>query len=337
MPFQKFALLTALTLLNLAAIASLLHRPLPRPFPWGWALLFALSLLLGDLLHPLATTDRFYNFVALLSALIVGAHVRIAKYIAGGHVIAWALAVFVLADAVRLWPSPDTVVTAGELHLGGLIRRPYALAHPNLLAAWATLLPFGPHTLITALVTQSRGALLGLVAMMIVRYTPRRWLVAGGAVGAVVLVGGLLIRPNTALARTQFWAEGLRLFAARPVAGWGPGSYGVSLTSPTAEAQAMNAAGSPRSGMHTAHNAVITLMAEGGLLTLAPFVAMAAAVTVQVARSQHPAKWSVLAFAVQQMVDDQWLHPISALMLGLALAACLWGQESSDNHRKKEP
>jgi O-antigen ligase/polysaccharide polymerase Wzy-like membrane protein len=321
---MNLLLFAGITLLNVSAVACILKHHLPQPFPWLWAILFAGVVLLGAF-SPLGTPERFYVFLALLSAVIVGAaagrHEQLARALAIG------LAVFVVADAVRLIPTADVVATPGELQLGGLVRRPYALEHPNVVAAWSLLLPLGPWTPIVVVATQSRGALAGLVAMLIARYVPRRALPWAAGAGAVVLVVAMLIRPGTMLARVDFWVEGLRFAAARPLTGWGSGSYYTSLagTGPAAEMNAV--VDFERTGMHTAHNAAITIAAENGLPGLVAFAGLAGSVFVLARRSTDPARWGLLAFWVQQFFDDQWLHPVTAVLLGLALAACLFKKE----------
>ena len=338
MSTAQHVLLIGVTGLHITAIVQLLRHHLPEPFPWKWSLLFAWVLALG-VLRPLGTPAGAFAFLALLSAVVVGAHVQLHRPL---RWLAIGLAAFILADALRFIPTPDQAL-AGEVFLGGIIRRPYVLSHPNSVVGWALLLPFGPWTPIAVLATQSRGALIGLAVALIAGYVPRRVAVWAALAGAVVFAGAALLRPGTMLVRLDYWREGLQLFVARPLAGWGSGSYGASLHSDGAEAsQMLVAAGGERTGMPHAHNALVTIAAEDGLLGLIVFGAMAAGVFSLVRRSTHPARWGLLAFWVQQLVDDQWLHPVTAVLLGLALAACLFERARETNkkggcHGKKKP
>lgn len=306
------------------AIWLLFRHGFPRSFPWRWAGLFSTALLVGSL-SPLGTIERWFLFTVLLAAFVIGCRIprRILKPVMIGAGI--LLAAFVAADALRIIPTPDVMVTDGEQLLGGLIRRPYVLTHPNLAAAWSLLLPFGAWTVITILFTQSRGALIGILPALVMRFIPRRYMIPAIAAGALLFGGALALRPGTALDRLNFWTEGARLFAARPLMGWGSGSYRSSLLNPGAAAAMMNAV-TQRTGMHTAHNALITIAAENGLMGLIPFAGLGLGVFSYARRSSSPLKWSVLAFAIQQCFDDQWLHPITSIIIGLSLAML---QESS--------
>jgi hypothetical protein len=169
----NMTMLIVILVLNISALVCMFRYPLPRPFPWTWALLFDLALFIGGL-FPLGTLERFYLFTAFLSAVIIGGstvHLGVWKY-RMALALGIGLAVFVVIDSFRLIPTIDVFPPIWN----GILRRPYALAHPNLLAAWALLLPFGVWTVVIVLFSQSRGALVGLVAMLGLRYVP--WLVA---------------------------------------------------------------------------------------------------------------------------------------------------------------
>lgn len=314
----------AFAILNIAAIFCIFKYQLPRPFPWEFALVFVAELFVGGF-SPVGTFAKFYIFLGVLSAVIVGAYCarpgKLAKAMAIG------LAVFVVADALRLIPTPDVVMTPGELWFGGLVRRPYLLSHPNLVAGWSLLLPFGPWTVLTVFVTQSRGALAGIVAVLVARFVPRKYLVPAALVGAAVLIAATFIRPGPALARFDFWNEGIRLFLARPITGFGSGSYSNSLTSSNPLASEM-AAVVQRTGMGHAHNALITVAAENGLGGLLPYLSFIVALAILVKNSNHPAKWGLLAFAVQQIFDDQLFDPVTAIILGVVLGICLFAPNS---------
>jgi O-antigen ligase len=125
--------------------------------------------------------------------------------------------------------------------------------------------------------------------------------------------------------RLNIWEDGVRFFVARPLVGWGSGSYYTSLYFATPEAEQMNAISGPRNPeIHTAHNAVITIAAENGLLGLVPFMGMLISLGLLLWRSPHQARWGILAFMLQQLFDDQWLHPITSILLGMAVAVCLF-------------
>lgn len=325
----------AFALLDLAAIVCILKFKLPRPFPWELALAFALALFIGGL-SPLGTFEKFYIFTGCLSAIILTAHAPRSNMLAG--ILACGLAALVVLDALRLIPTPDVVMSDGELQLGRLIRRPYFLAQPNLVAAWALLLPFDFWTPLTVIATQSRGALAGLAAMLVARFVPRRFVGWATLAGAALVVAAFLIRPQTAWARTDFWWEGAQFFMAQPWMGWGSGSYSVSLTQASTEAARMNAVvDNERTGMSHAHNVLVTIAAENGLMGLLPFVGLVVVLGFLVGRSNHPARWGLLAFAVQQLFDDQLFDPVTAIILGAAIGVCLFSASAQTNPAPSRP
>jgi hypothetical protein len=318
------ALLFITLLLNFSALYFVIRHRIPFPFPWVWCIVFAFILLIGSFSH-LGSLDRFYYFVTFISATIVTFNLQRAgkwiHWLALGS--AWLITLIVLLDTFHLLPTPDVM----GMQLGGLIRRPYFLEHPNVVAATLLLLPFGFWTVITIILTQSRGALFGLVPTMLIRYVPKRWRLWVLPAVAVVLLLALLVRPGTVIARVDFWQEGLRFFVARPLTGWGTGSYLSSLANPS---DIMNATVNyHRTGMHTAHNALITVAAENGLLGLVPLGGLLIALIRCCWRSRHPARWGLLAFSIQQFFDDQWLHPVVSILLGCCLAVCLFYPQSN--------
>jgi len=302
-------------LFNLSALVQLLKTKAAPRFPWPWALLLAGVFFIGGL-TPLGTLQKFFAFVALLSAVIVGSHLRPGRL---PTYAAWALCAWLIADSLRLIPTPDVIITTGETF--GIIRRPYVLEHPNVIATWMLLLPLGWWSLIGVALTQSRAALVGLIVAAITKL-PKEFRGYALLIGLTLVGLATLIRPGTMLSRLDYWREGTQLFLARPLAGWGSDSYRTSLESMLPDARAMNTT-TPRTGMNTAHNAIITLAAENGLMGLIPFGFLIVGVARAVAKTNHPAKWSLLAFAVQMLFDDLWLHPITVVVLGLMVGNCL--------------
>lgn len=284
------------------------------------ALALLAVLVIGGML-PLCSPSRAVYLALFIAAVFAGRrlHGRVGRGLA--IALAILLCLWTVADAVRLLPTPDLSPTSIPV-IDPYLRRPYALEHPNNLAAWSLLLPFGVWTFWTILFTQSRGALLGWIAALAARYVPRRWWLAALPLGVIAMGLAVFIRPATVTARFDFWREGMDLFAARPLTGWGSGSYYESLVSDSPAAQQMNAV-TERTGMHTAHNAAVTIAAENGLPGLLSFVALVIGMVRLAARSRHPARYGLLAFAIQQIVDDQWLHPVTSILLGLAFGVCL--------------
>jgi len=294
-------ILSALVPVYIAAIAILLRHGAPRPFPWWAVYILAISLARHG------TQERLFYFMALVSTIIIVSRIRAMseRWDAVGKWIALALAVWLLLDAARIIPAPDVILADDTI---GPLRRPYALEHPNNLAAWMLLMPWGLWTPAAIVLTQSRGALFGFAPALILRAVPRRWLTIVCMIGAVLGIVALAFRPGTVFARLDLWQDGIRLFLSSPIMGHGTGSYA--------------ALGSYQ--LDTAHNAMITIAAENGLFGLIPMIWMLIAAGREIARSPHPAKWGLMAFWIQQMFDDQWLHPITSILLGIAAAVCIF-------------
>jgi hypothetical protein len=305
---QKMTII--ILLINLAALTIIIRRGLPQPFAWNTSVLLAIILLLGGLVSPLGGIERGVGFVTLLSSLIVTWYSmrwlgNIAKVF---YAFAVLLTIFILMDAFRLIPTLDVTMTTGETF--NLIRRPYLFEHPNVKACWLLLLSLSPISLIGILVTQSRGAFMGYIAAL-VRFVPKRWYVQGAVFGVTVVVATSLLRPGTFFGRVDLWRAGFDLFMSQPLFGHGTGTY-LALA---------------KNGMATAHNAVLTIAAENGLIGLCVFILWVITTSTLVMRSSHVMKYGLLAFSVQQMVDDQWLHPVTAILLGMVIAICIFANE----------
>jgi hypothetical protein len=206
------------------------------------------------------------------------------------------------------------VITNAALTLG----RP-ALLNPNLSAAVLLAgLPFGnmPLLAVGLVVTQSRGALLGLTIAGVVHLwprltSPRRKALA--VAGVFLALGWLVsLRPDTVSTRWQHWGEAERIFSEHWLFGAGPGSY---ITESNIPAQ------------NHADNALFTIAAEQGLVGVMAFVVLVLGVAWRWHLCRNPlVRLSLLAFAVQQLVDDTWLWPWPALLLGCSFAL-LWSND----------
>lgn len=282
----------ACALICMAAVVRIAQgRGLARPWPWAALVLFALVLWASFAYQPLARVDRLIGIATLASVLVFRLR---------GERLRWlALA------AVGFNTSPNT----------------------NIMAGYLMLAPLGMWTLALVPFTRSAGALVGLAGAWTMKYVLKREPPYPSCVVLPVMLVSLQVITAVGVAwnggpgaRAQIWPEAVRFFLARPLTGWGPGSYYASLANDTPEAKRMNAVvGAARTVYGHAHNAVLTIAVENGLLGLAPLAWLLVVCGRIVWRSEHPAKWSVIAFAFQQGVDDTWLYPPMSIMLGLAL------------------
>jgi O-antigen ligase len=133
--------------------------------------------------------------------------------------------------------------------------------------------------------TLSRGALVGLAAVVLWAVATRRTRVTGVLAGAVVVAGVLLlsftlwepliderlaaksrVAQQNVESRKAYWSAALRMAADNPILGVGPGRYGIVsrgyiLNDPT------------NIDRPVVHNSYLEVLAEGGVLTLAAFLA----------------------------------------------------------------
>lgn len=163
--------------------------------------------------------------------------------------------------------------------------------------------------------TGSRGGILAsLIALIAARRQAlpagRKWrksaAVLVGILLAAVTVGLISYRPETLAKRWAIWGEAWGLFMQRPWFGWGSGSYGN-----LAQVEPFKA---------HADNALLTVLAELGLTGLAAWLWLLWSVGRKAWRSQSPARWAILAWALMQLVDDTLAWPWVAICWGLNLA-----------------
>ena len=187
--------------------------------------------------------------------------------------------------------------------------RPTFMANPNMTASWLLLCwPWMPWWLAVAGIvsTQSRAAIAGLalagLALALQRSRLSRWVrIIILALTAVVTPWAAYLRWATVRDRIMTWMLGLRLFAAHPWVGLGPGAS-VLL------------------GRDHWDSAPLTIAVEMGLVGLIAFAVLSAGLTRIAWRSRSPARWALLALAVQNMADDTWLWPATAILLGITLS-----------------
>jgi O-antigen ligase len=189
--------------------------------------------------------------------------------------------------------------------------------NPNIAAATALPLAFlvapqvGVVLGLAILATGSRGAILAGVVTMLATVSWRFVTTAGRLAGVGVVVALIVAlafsRTSTVQNRLDNWAEAGGLFLARPVVGWGPGCYPVL---------AQNEPDHPH-----ADSFLFTVAAEQGLIGLAAWGWLILWAGRRAWRSDDPARWTLLAWAVHNLVDSTliWYWPGIFTMISLAL------------------
>jgi hypothetical protein len=257
--------------------------------------------------------------LAVILSLAISHSVAVDSSDSADRIIQWLcyVALFALALAVpRRWTLRGLyvvgVVVIGSV-VGGMIqsgaRSGGMLRNPNIAASvLAVTSPvfqsfFEGGLMVAALfATGSRGALLG-VTLAITWDTFRKKLIPVALVGVCALAM-IAARPSTAEKRLGTWTEAGRLFLARPVTGWGAGSY---------PHLAQNEQFHPH-----ADSFPLTVAAEQGLLGLLAWGWLLYEVARRAWRSEDRARWGMVAFCVQNLVDCTlwWYWP------GIAVTAC---------------
>ncbi|NIN68027.1 MAG: hypothetical protein GTO63_25645, partial [Anaerolineae bacterium] len=284
---------------------------------------------LEGLLYALMCAVLFYMVVDLLrhgwpadlftkSLLVVGG---IACVLAVVEALDWYLGWLVIGGLAHpMPPSPFRIVrTLGPNPLA---------AYVNLLIPIAVVLAVGARRRINRLVlggwlllallvqflTLSRGGWLGLFAaaatlaiMLTLQYRslpwtilPRhkigRWNILSAAVIAGTLIAILLScligyrllndpsRRHSVQERVLMWRSAWSAFLDRPVTGTGPWTYGTQFLRYSRV--------DLRRPVEKAHNVILTILAESGILGLAATVWLGAAVSVRLRRQWHTANQS---------------------------------------------
>lgn len=261
-----------------------------------WFLAFGAVLLAMSLAMP-GSDHRLLGFIALLAAWLLGQARWPARAKQGLSWILRALALVVIADTLWHLGRPDWINpnTYGALLVLGL---PF-VGSKHWAGVWV----------IALICTGSRGTMLAVLLPLLWwnRDFVKRHLRAAIAL-AVVGVLFILVRPATIMARFDHWAEALRLFAASPSVGWGPGSYIDVSRIPF---------------QNHADNAFLTLLSEQGLIGVWALAPLAVVVVLRWRIGDPLVRLALAATLLHNLVDDTWLSPWPALLLGLNLAL-LW-------------
>lgn len=231
--------------------------------------LVALSVLFGALgLYEWTTKTLILN-PRLLVSNDFHAYFRVNSFFFDPNVYGRFLAVVMLAVlAAMLYTARRRVLIAGAVLLAAL---------------WGSLLLTLSQSSLAAL-------LFGLAVLAALRWSARRTLGAAGVLVVLVLLVAVLFPSalgvslsssralnNATSGRVQLVQGGLRLFAARPLTGWGSASFAREYRRREGEhsgAQAVSAS----------HTIPITVAAEQGVLGLALYLALVAAAVARVGR-----------------------------------------------------
>ena len=277
----------------------------------------AAALLVGD--AATAWLGHPQRHLGVLAWLVFGAAATTGAAFAGrpadGRVLGRAVVVAagitgLVSVADLLGWSPLGVSFAGG-RIGGLLGQPTTLgAFAVLLLPLAVTVPAAPRArvvlaaglVVTVLGTQTRGALIGLVAagvvaLAAVRPRPRPahalWVVAGVVVLLATPAGGRLLSVDSG--RIDEWRVAARVIGAHPLLGAGPEGYRLEVNG------ALDDAYVERHGREVvidrAHSAPLDVAASGGVLAGVAYVVLVAGVAGATWRLQRDDPWSLPAMA----------------------------------------
>ena len=304
-----------------------------RPMRVG-LLLYAGAALLTVVLAPsqVAAITLAQRGLIVLGPVLVGAGlVRTGKLRQGleGYLIACC----VLAVAAIVESGADNILQVQKNPAGGYLTAGLIIA--VVLRPGRRWIGYAALLAVGSLATQSRGALLGLiagavVALLVVRFRERRRLLLSLGASSVVLVLGYLTLPAAARERLlttsgthdfairyreEFQADALDTFRSHPLFGVGVGNYG----------------GGPRQpGNNDPHQVLYLQLAEGGLVLSVGFVVLMGLTLWLPLRNAARSTLAVAGLAVQlstlvhALSDVYWVRgtpTMGFLLVGALLAA----------------
>jgi O-antigen ligase len=335
---------------------------LPVPALAAFAAAYAGAALVSD--HRGAAARELANMGVLLLLLLVATDllrrqpgratglVRVLAAVAAGT------GILAVLETVGVLPGrfPDA---------GALNRAALGFGQPNGLGMFlAITLPFAVHVMVTsparwgralaacavaAIVaglvgTFSRGSWLAVLAGAAVlplaggwRFTARVWATAAlAALGADLLSGGEvraavlgLVTDWSVVQRSALMLAGVKMFLAHPLAGVGPGAFPLELERIGALVPDL------WDLKPTPHNAYIQMAAEAGVLGLAAFVTLLAAILVRALRlARAPARdaaeaslrravlWAFAIVLLEGLVEWPFSHGHGQLVVLVAALAC---------------
>jgi O-antigen ligase len=270
---------------------------------------------------------------------------RVARF----SIIAIAVLVCSLALAQEFGGSPEGVFVAGH----AIPRIAGPLEGPNQLAAWleiatavvltsvvqlsnGAVVVVAALTILTSLLTFSRGGAIGLLASisvvatrLYVRQRTAVVVVLTATALAIAAVGWRLLfhAPGSGAAdsfngglgtRAQLWSAALEMFRSSPLIGVGAGNYEMLLDR------------YGLIGVHTHANSwYLQGLAEGGIVMLCAILLLVGASLAAFLKSREPfavaALAATVALSVHQIADDVVFYPKVALiwflLMGIATAA----------------
>jgi tetratricopeptide (TPR) repeat protein/O-antigen ligase len=227
----------------------------------------------------------------------------------------------------------------------------YKLLHATTIGRRGLWSGYLTLVMITAILTQSRGGLLGVFTTTVTAVTLFLWPRLGSKlategvglrqivlVGVLLTLGLVLLVPviirtdfgtmDTLSLRDDFWRGAIDIFLAHPLLGAGPGTF------PTQYMAYRNLAGHTAIFTH-AHNVWLTVAAEYGIvgvLAVGYFFVVLGRVILRYLRYTKPSQWSGAMLAgvsilagqgVHNLVDDFMEFPIFTWFTIFSITLCL--------------
>jgi len=315
------------------AIASLLSvDPTGSLASLGLALVYAVVFMLA---RRWFATDATRHLVALPFALGFTAWLAWVAIAWIGEKVGWIGAGGGIPplDAVQpfLWGSPNTYPILV------LLAWPFAASLPNPVLRRSLLAVIAVTAIAVVPMSVGRAGWLGL-AIAVVSFwvlsggsaervrsalrAPAAWLAGLVALAAVVVLAGGRFVSAVALAldaRISLWSQALGVFGADPITGSGPTTYSWTRLAHVPDY-------ADPIGVHVAHNVVVQVLADGGLVLAGAVAAMALAWMAAVWRGravmtpiQRMGAAAVIGVAAASLLDD--FTSLPAIVAGALLLA----------------
>lgn len=330
--------------LAVLGVALLVRRgPYRLPRRWLAPVVFAVSAIALPVFSSERAITHWPSALGLLSGLAFfaltamaldddAASRRASLVVLTGSGVVCALVVLLQAAGLT-WLTSD-------VYTGLEFRAPGTLGNPNWAAAFlAMLVPLAlglaataerrwPHHAVAAvlaiatLATLSKGGALTLAAAVLFFVTPKRWHVPLFAIAVVCgVVGAVLFAHASWLqGRLFLWRAGLVMLREHPLTGVGLGGYVPAYG--RAAAELVNGdvnAFLPLSSIDFAHNAIVQLAAEGGVLVAIAFIGL----VVLAMRRDDPLSRAMSAvlvgFVVNGLADSPLHVPATFVLFFFAL------------------
>ncbi|MBO0728080.1 MAG: O-antigen ligase family protein, partial [Acidimicrobiaceae bacterium] len=175
------------------------------------------------------------------------------------------------------------------------------------------------------------AAIVGIVISLVLVSAALMGIQNRSPVSAILARASSLADPTvgTGGTRLQIWGDTLHLIAARPVAGWGPDTFGLVFPS------FQTGDWTPGAQIDRAHSDLLDVASSQGLLGVGAYLWLLGAIALAFWRGRRrqgsmAAAGAVAAYFVSMLVNFAWVPATAPFWLVLAAAVATWTQPAED-------